>query len=683
MFRKITSARTLTGLFFFFFSLLQARAGEGPSFPPHPRLATTAAELDKLKQSAVRKDQAVREADTLLRNPVRIPDGWGNWVFYYACPDDASPLEALNEKEHQCPRCKKVHKDERTVAAYRTLLHDHANAAALQLGWAYALTGDERYAKEVRRILLKYADDYPGYPARKDRWDRTGFFAQLGGRRYSQSLDEAVGIIKMAKAYDLTRSAPVWNEKDRQHVEKNFFRPTADTLLYANRDINNHQTWYNAGLISIASVLGDQELLDKVLKMRGGFHDQLNRSVGSDGLWYEGTMAYHNYALQAMVEIVDAGRRLGLPLHKEPRFRKMLDAPLQCAYPNGQFPAMNDSDRAFVSSFNDSFLWAWEVYRDPVFAQAHADGNLAKLKTLLGPDAKVEPFLETRSLNLPDAGVAILRRGQGASAVCAMIDHGPHGGAHGHYDKLNMVLFANGQEWLLDPGRLTYSHKEYKTWVKHTAAHNTVTLAGVSQAATTGKLLWLKVEKDFAACAAESDEAYAGARLRRYLLLTDNVLIDVFEVQAPKETQIDLLAHALSQKVVPIGARGQGKATVPGKEDGYPHLTNGLGWTVTGPSQWEFHAGPKKLRLWLDGTTTEEVITCTGIGYTIDACVPCLIRRVRGKEARFVTVYDLSGDGGFVTELRQAKQKDGWILATRTGDHRVIFSRESVLWEKQ
>ena len=99
-------------------------------------------------------------------------------------------------------------------------------------------------------------------------------------------------------------------------------------------------------------------LVGKVLTMRGGFHDQIKRSVGSDGLWYEGTMAYHNYALQAMIEIVDAGRRLGLPLHKEPRFRKMIEAPLQCAYPNGQFPAMNDSDPSFVSSFNASFLWA-------------------------------------------------------------------------------------------------------------------------------------------------------------------------------------------------------------------------------------------------------------------------------------------------------------------------------------
>ena len=51
-----------------------------------------------------------------------------------------------------------------------------------------------------------------------------------------------------------------------------------------------------------------------------------------------------------MVEIVDAGRRMGLALHKEPRFRQMLTSPLRCAYPNGQFPAINDSDPMMITA---------------------------------------------------------------------------------------------------------------------------------------------------------------------------------------------------------------------------------------------------------------------------------------------------------------------------------------------
>ena len=42
--------------------------------------------------------------------------------------------------------------------------------------------------------------------------------------------------------------------------------------------------------------------------------------------------------------------------------------------------------------------------------------------------------------------------------------------AHGHPDKLQLLLFVQGREWLLDPGRLDYSHKEHKTWYRQTVA---------------------------------------------------------------------------------------------------------------------------------------------------------------------------------------------------------------------
>ena len=199
-----------------------------------------------------------------------------------------------------------------------------------------------------------------------------------------------------------------------------------------NWGVNNHQTWYNAGLMAIASVLGDEKLVNRVLTMRGGFHDQLARLIDQDGIWYEGTMAYQNYALQAMVQIVDAGRRINLPLEREAEFRTLLMAPTKVCYPNGQFPAINDSDRLSIRSFDWSFAWAAQTYEDW--------------------PGEPRPTIETKSTNLAGAGLAVLRRGKGDQAICAMLNYGPHGGGHGHYDKLNLMLYAHGREWLLDPG---------------------------------------------------------------------------------------------------------------------------------------------------------------------------------------------------------------------------------------
>ncbi len=633
-----------------------------PVFPPPPRLATTVADLAALKASPTFpkiKAEATRIGDALLKNPPIVPDGAGDWSFYYACPDDASDLKALSLKEHQCPRCKKIFTDERTVASYRTILHDRANAAAIDLAEAFAYTDNVAYAEGAQGVLLKIADDYAGYPKRRDRWGRTGFFAQLGGRRYAQSLDEAYGVIRLAKAYDLSRTASCWTDPQRQHVEKDLFRAVADTLLYVNLDINNHQTWFDAGLISIASVLGDADLVNKVLTMRGGYYDQLKRSIDNDGLWYEGTMAYQRYALQAMIEVVDAGRKLGLPLHEEPRFRNFTMGPLRCAYPNGDFPAINDSDRMNIKSFNGYFEWAARAYKD-------------------WPGDPI-PKAETKSYNFGEAGLAVLRRGEGEKAVCAMIDYGPHGGGHGHFDKLNLLLFANGREWLLDPGRLSYSHKEYKTWVKHTAAHNTVTLGGESQSATTGKLLWFEVKDNFVSCATQSNDAYPGALLTRYVVLSDDLLVDWFDVSSEKGTQIDLLVHAVSKSVSPVPERGASAAATPGTRDGYPHLTDAVGWDVSGSSRWEFVASDAlKLGVTFAGEKQEKILSTIGIGHTISQKVPCLIRRVTGSKATFVSVYDLNGKAEFVKSIAADGAARSVAVDTTAGRRTFCFGDSGV-----
>ena len=426
-------------------------------FPAPPRLATTARELAEMRASAdfgVKSNTAIQQAEALLKTPVVVPDGPAQWVFYYTNPKTGHWLKAKSPTEHVDPATGEIFTDERTLAAYRCILHDQANQAAVTLGWAYVYSGDDRFVGEVKRILLKLAGDYSKYPDRLDRWGHTGMLAPLGGRRYAQSLEEAVGVIKLAKAYDLTRSSSAWSDEERQKVEKDFFKPTADSLLRFSQGTSNHQTWFNAGLLCVASVLADKAMFEQVLNMRGGVYDQFDRSIGDDGLWYEGSMAYHRYALDALIEIADACRRVGLPLQDQPKLRSMFDGPRQIVYPNGQFPAINDSDRANLSLMAGELEWAARYYNNAAYTNA--------------------ALVPTASANLASAGVAILRRNPGTNAVCAMMHYGPHNGEHSHFDKLNLMLYANGREWLLDPGRLIYSIPEYKSWAKTTAAHNTV-----------------------------------------------------------------------------------------------------------------------------------------------------------------------------------------------------------------
>lgn len=648
-----------------------------PVFAATPRLATTHAEWEAMKASpsAAQRDAAINAAQPLLDNPTPLPEGYGSWVFYYACPDDGNTLQMISLTDHKCPACGKHYTDDRTNAAYRCLMHHELEYSSMKLGWAYAWTGDERYAQGVRRILLKLADDYKTYPDRLDRWGRTGIFAPLGGRRYVQSLDESVGIIRLAKGYDLTRGAKVWTDEERKHVEEDFFRATATSISRFTQR-SNHQTWFNAGMIAAGSTLGDAALIQRVVTMPFGVLDQLENNVGPDGLWNEGTVSYHNYALQALLETVDITRRLGMKLQDHPKLKMTITGTLYAAYPNGQYPAINDSDPGDTAIFGYAYEWGWKTYRDPVLAQAVARGNAEKLKQLLGGDAKVEWPPAIKSEALTGVGLAILRRGGGPDAVCTFLDYGPHGGGHGHFDKLNLMLYANEREWLLDPGRLTYSHKEYKTWVKETAAHNTVTLGGKTQAPHEGKLLWLTHGDTWAATAAESTSAYSGATLRRYQALSDLALVDVFEVKAPAKTQIDLLTHAVADRVAPIGKWNAGAPVTPGEGSGYQHLTEATGRTSSGDSHWEFVAGTQRLVTWLVGDPGEQLINCVGIGYHTSQKTPTLIRRRNASETRFICVYDLSGDGSYIRGIK-SQINDGNVtvtLDTTEGPRTVTFT---------
>jgi hypothetical protein len=190
-----------------------------------------------------------------------------------------------------------------------------------------------------------------------------GILAPLGGRRYVQSLDEAVAVISLAKAYDLSRSAAPWPAAEARHVEEDFFRATAASLSRFTQP-HNHQTWYNAGLVAIASALGDTNLLLRVVTMPRGILDQIEHNIGPDGLWWEGTMAYHNYALMPLLDTVDMTRRLGMDLYRHPRLKAAILGPLHAAYPNGRFPAINDSDPADWNMLGWAFEWGWNAYRE-------------------------------------------------------------------------------------------------------------------------------------------------------------------------------------------------------------------------------------------------------------------------------------------------------------------------------
>lgn len=596
----------------------------------------------------------VKDAEVLTDKPPEIPDKGGGWIFDLYCSKDNTRLQRIGPSRFRCPSENREENNEKAEASYRTTLHDAASHGANSLAWAYVITGNKAFAEGAGAILSRYADFYDGY-VRHDRWGRTGFLAFMGGKRYAQALDEAVNIIPCCEAYSLIRDSGILSESQRAHIENDFLRATAEQLKVPTfQQDNNHQTWINAGMASIGAAINDGTLLTLSLEGTFGALYQMNKCVTSDGLWYEGTMAYHSYALQALVMHAQILANAGIPdLIQHPKLRSLFDGPMLESFPDGNLPINNDSDPFNIRSMADYYEWAYATF-DTAASPATSYGAVAALGGRQGvwawkigrpqlPEATTTFWQGSRNL-LGMGLIFIDSHVNGSKPLSMVIDYGPHGGSHGHPDKLSIALEGFGRDLFVDPGRLTYSVPEYKSWSLQTIAHNTVVIDETSQTPASGSCEWFITSGDVDAALLQTDAAYPGVTLQRMIAKADGYYLDCYRVTSRDMRQIDWTLHlrGILQETNLLEV-----TTVRGwsKKDGYKHFKNIRQGITALPSvlSWKIAGNKGAMRMIFPETTgKEQWLIADGIGTHIGDTVPCLIRRVKDKEALLISVYEIN-----------------------------------------
>ncbi|MEI7435896.1 MAG: heparinase II/III family protein [bacterium] len=627
---------------------------DGAGSTEHPFLLIDRAGLDRLSQSGLPHiknfcRQVTNQADVLLKQDLSIPEQGGGWYFDLYCANEGAYLQRVAPSRFVCPNEHKTNENKKAEAAWRSTQHDIAAHGAQTLGLAYGLTGKKAYAEKAAWILLKYADLYNGYK-RHDRWGRTGFLAFMGGKRYAQALDEAVNLIPCAWSYDLIQPSGVLTPAQAKHVEKDFFEAAVKELQVPTfQQDNNHQTWINAAIASVGFCLGDEALIKESIEGKYGFKYQMNRCVTADGLWHEGTMAYQRYAMEPLVIHARMAAQAGMKLSGDSRLRSLFDGPLIAAFPDGSYPINNDSDPYRLSGMADLYEWAYAVWGDPRYAAVAAQGNrqgwLAFLAGVPELPAGGSPVV-TGSRNLPGIGQLFLNGKPGVAAACLMMKYGIHGGDHGHPDKLGIVLQAWGEDRFVDPGRITYSVPEYKSWCKQSVAHNTMVVDQKSQRPAEGRCLWFAEGTGFQAACARVDDAYAGVTMDRMVAFTDRYILDCFRTVSDDAHTYDLSLHVRGG--MPATNRFTPCEQGLGRDQGYQHLDNvmrcdgsavaSLTWPVRGQGAITLTApyGEKEADAWFIGN---------GIGTHLGDKVPFLIRRKVAKAAVWCAVYELHAPG--------------------------------------
>ncbi|WP_241231327.1 heparinase II/III domain-containing protein [Sphingomonas koreensis] len=489
-----------------------------------------------------------------------------------------------------------------------------ANYKLIQMaGTLYRVTGDKRYADYVRDMLLAYAKLYPGlgtHPAAAN---------QVPGRLFWQSLNDSVWLVHAIQGYDAVRGD--LTPADRKAIDDNVFHRMAAFLTGEPTTfdrIHNHSTWANAGVGMTGYVLRDKLLVEQALKGsdrsgKVGFLRQLDLLFSPDGYYAEGPY-YQRYALQPFVvfaqAIEDNEPERGIFAYRDGIVLKAIRIAVQTTYAGYFFP-INDA-------MPDKSLRTEELYQGVAIGYA-ASGDAGLLgiaewqnKVALSPQGfavardlaagKAKPFAFASALlrdgpEGKDGALAILRSGAEDKAQVVVAKNTAQGMGHGHFDKLNWLLYDNGNAIVTDYGAARFLNIEAKdggrylpendSWAQQTIAHNTLAVNETSHfnaklkpaEAMSPVQLGFKGEGPTRWSIGEMAGAYPGVTFRRALVQLDMgknppLVLDLLTVKNAGTATYDLPLHFAGHIIDTDLKLASNVTTRPvlGKANGYQHL---------------------------------------------------------------------------------------------------------------
>jgi hypothetical protein len=478
-------------------------------------------------------------------------------------------FDPFSPREHTCPRCGTVHRRERDylwwLTSYQLWLAERAvHAAAL-----HAVTGEIALAELSEHILDAYAARYLEYPNRDNALGPT--------RPFFSTYLESIWLLQLAVALSLLE---VGGRAQRVGalLRERVIEPSASLIASFDEGDSNRQVWNAAALLAAGRLLGDSALIEHSIQGPSGLIAHLARGLLPDGSWYEGEN-YHVFAHRALWYGVTMAEQAGCPPPVElvRRFEEGFALPLVTALPDLTIPSRRDSQYAislrqwrFAESIelglarrDDERLVAalGRLYGDAIPRQDTARWRSAAdtqphepASSLTRADLGWRALLFARAV-LPEApksmdksalleaqGLAVFRRSEGRAYVA--LDYGHSGGGHGHPDRLN-VLFARGDDRILDDyGTGSYVDPSLH-WYRSTLAHNAPLFDSVSQLRVAGRLLahdergaagWVDADVPMNGLA-------AGVRARRSVIVMTDYFVDRFEWESERAVRVELPIH--------------------------------------------------------------------------------------------------------------------------------------------
>ena len=614
--------------------------------------------------------QRIQRADGILQRTIVFPPEGGQHNQWYQCEKCQIGLTTVDPTHHRCPKCRAVYRG----YPYDNVLYKNKHGSLAgemnTCAWAFAVTGEEKYAQCAREYLVGYAERYTQYPyhsANMGKRDDTP--RHSGGHVMEQTLSESSWALEVCEAYDLVRGSDVFSEADHIKIRDGLFVPLYENIEKYRAGKSNWHTYHNAAIFHIGALLGDVSMLKKALEdPENGFYRQMDISVLPGGMWYENSWGYHFYPLEAVRRTTEAARRLGIDLYWIPQLKEMYTVALDYQMIDGTLPRFADATTMKIPGAR--YETAYHQWQDPAFLTVLPDeptweSVLNGRETGTGRGVDLESF---KSVLKDGAGHAILRVDGHEGPSSAVLTYGPFGGGHGHFDKLSFVYFALGKEQGYDPGRAksqAYRLPVHKNWYRATTGHNTVLVDRQSQEGVAGELTFFVENQNFAAAAARVDKAYEGIVHQKLLVMRPGYLlaVDILNATDGVEHTFDWIYHNRGEAIVSPQAVDE---IAPVEGQGFDFI-EGMRRGETGDViRADVTNGDDHIHLLVNDEAASEVLVGTGVGETVLDRVPLLCVTRRGTSATFAAVIDpTQGNGDPEVDVVHIKASDlgGFVIS--------------------
>ncbi|KCZ93450.1 Heparinase II/III [Hyphomonas johnsonii MHS-2] len=608
-----------------------------------------------------------------------------------------------------------------------------------EAGMLYQLTGESKYLDFAARILSDYSDLYP----------TLGLHPQVNpetpSRLFWQGLNEAMWLVYAVQGYDAIQDD--LSAEQRSKIEDQLLRPMADFLSVGSPQtfdrIHNHGTWAAAAVGMTGYALGERDYVEKALygldkSGDAGFIKQVDALFSPDGYYAEGPY-YQRFALMPFVLFAQAIERgdpeLRIFEHRGGVLRKAITANIQETY-GGRFFPINDAIREKglnTAELRYAVAIAYDLTGDAsLLSIAQQQKSIVptpegkKLSDAIAA-GKSKPFAfksqKLRDGPDGDRGALItLRSGPEPDAAALVFKATSQGLGHGHFDRLGLLYYDNGDEVVADYGAARFLNVEPKdggrylpenaSWAKQTVAHNTLVVDQSSQfdgdweegEAYTPTILAFDDTVGASYAAAEITTAYTGVTYQRVVAMVDrdgggSYVIDVVRGASDAPHTYDLPVHFKGQlietnlpftyavaQLVPLGIRA-----------GYQHLwktaeASGVAAGVTSDLSFliddQFYTLTFTARQTLGAYLTRLGANDPNNNLRNEQA---MILRATGKDATFLSVYERHGrydndeevtvfSGGSVERLdisRSGRSDVYTVIPKSGGSIRVLFSDDT------